>query len=154
MSTTLTPIADAMTAADLIDTLNDLRASLGTRAEVAVVLGGYTCTYPGSPPIHMCLRPDGYGFGKTERTINGASWPEAMDAARQWIANYKITSRDTTIRKMTLAIIELTDEHGKCTSAMLTRREFSADQIEAFHELACQRAGEMCGNAPFRVEFV
>lgn len=147
--TTDTLVTDAMTAPELFAGIQSLRAGLGKSGSVSLIMG----SGPSGAPVYIILRPDGYGVGKVDHSITGTSWSETLAAARQWIANYKITSRDTTIRKMALAIIDLTDTHGECTDAMLTRHEFSADQIQLFHEAACQRAGEMAAGTPFRVVF-
>jgi len=53
---------------------------------------------------------------------------------------------------MALAIIDLTDQHGRCDRAMLTRREFSGAEVDDLKDAACQRASEMSANSPFSVE--
>ncbi len=57
-----------------------------------------------------------------------------------------------TAPRLTLAIIDLTDQNGRCDRAMLARREFSGAEIDALQDAACVRAGELAGNAPFSVE--
>lgn len=147
--TATTEIADAMTAFDVLANLRALNEKLGSRsASVTLVVGAYD-----KEPVYLAIRPDGYAAGAESHSITGKTWAHAIEAAANWIDQSQAVRRDTTIRKMALAVIELTDEHTKCTDAMLKRRDFSVDQIEEFHELACVRAGEMCGNAPFRVEF-
>lgn len=147
MTDTLT-IADTMTATDLLTGIINLRQKLAKSGTVSLAVGS-----DDTSPATLLVRPEGYGGGECQ-IIYGKSWPEVFESARQWIEARKVTFRDSTIRKMALAVIELTDEHGKCTEAMLKRRQFSVEQIAEFHEAACQRANEMCQGAPFRVEFV
>lgn len=151
-TTTKLPATDAMTANDVLTSIRDLAKRVGTKtAMVSVVIS--ESTFSDAAPIYLSIRPDGYASGSRPHTVNGNSWSEAFEAARRWIEQSKTVRRDTTIRKMALAIIELTDEHTECTAAMLKRREFSDEQIVEFHVAACVRAGEMCSGAPFRVVF-
>lgn len=62
--------------------------------------------------------------------------------------------RETLIRRMALAIIDIADEHVTVTAHLLRAKGFRDDEIKATHEAACTRASEMCGNAPFVVEGV
>ena len=71
-------------------------------------------------------------------------------AVRAWIARFAALGNDT-VRRMALAVISLTDEHGTCTEAALIRQGFTADQVADLHEAACERAGVMCHGVPFVV---
>ncbi len=146
-TTTLPPLTEAMTARDLYQHEEDLRVVLGGRADVV--------TRARSDGVHISLYPGGIGSpGYSERAghADGDTWPEAFAAARAWIANHATVHRGNRIRAMALAIIDLTDQHGRCDRAMLTRRDFSGAEVDDLRDAACQRASEMSANSPFRVE--
>ncbi len=143
----LPPLTEAMTAKDLWKHERALRDALGPRGDTGI--------YTNQDGVRITLYPVGLlsstpGY-RTER-VEAATWPEAFAAARAWIANSATVHRDNRIRAMALAIIDLTDQHGKCTRAMLTRRNFSGAEVDALKDAACQRASEMSANAPFAVK--
>ena len=75
----------------------------------------------------------------------------SLVAVRAWIARFAARSF-AAIRRMALAVISLTAEHGTCTEAALIRQGFfTTDQVADLHELACEWAGEMCHGVPFVV---
>ena len=147
METTLElpPLTEAMTAKAVGAHIRALEAMLGDRADI------YSeCRYGSA---RLSIYPAGITYSGNEREhIDAATWPEAFAAARAWIANHATVHRDNRIRAMALAIIALTDQHGECTRAMLTRREFSGAEVDALKDAACQRASEMSANAPFAVK--
>lgn len=148
MSTTTTlPVAEAMTAADLAAHQTAMERLLGPNAHVSFTTGHWKA----KGNAHAQMYPTGI-CGRTPEYAHGDTWDEMIQAAYQWIETNKHVSRNATICRMALAVIELTDEHGKCTEAMLLRRDFSRDTIREMHSLACERAGEMAGNAPFTVK--
>jgi hypothetical protein len=145
---TLPALAEAMTARDVMAWERHLSSMLGSKGAVSLVTSTSSAGC-----VHCWIRPHGYGIGQPEHTIWAPDWPSAIRAAQEWIANRPKVERNATIRKLALAIIELTDEHGKCTVAMLRAKSFDEDEI-ALHAEACVRAGEMAGNTPFSVEGV
>ena len=82
----------------------------------------------------------------------GATWREMVANCEAAIATSRLAHVNATIRKMALAVIELTDEHGKCTNLLLRNRKFTDADIAEFGDAACRRAAEMAGNAPFSIE--
>lgn len=138
-TTTLPPLTEAMTAKDLIEHEEALKA--------AFPAGGICLSFIYSGPyVSFCAG------GMQRETITGETWPEVITKAREWIANHGVVHRDNRIRAMALAIIDLTDQHGRCDRAMLTRREFSGAEVDDLKDAACQRASEMSANSPFSVE--
>lgn len=135
----LPPLAEAMSARDLDAHVRAVRRGFDGGADV-LIRPGCLSVYPGS-----ISKSDGQFF-------RGETWPEMFEPAYAWIANHATVHRDARIRAMALAIIDLTDQHGRCDRAMLTRREFSAAEVDALKDEACKRAGELAGNAPFSVE--
>lgn len=148
-TTTLPPLTEAMTAADLNRHLVALREAVGGVAEVYGSIGRYGA----NGAACLSIYPLGLlNSSKASHCFEADTWPEAFAAARAWIANHATVHRDNRIRAMALAIIGLTDQHGSCTRAMLTRREFSGAEVDDLKDAACVRASEMSANAPFSVE--
>lgn len=147
---TLPALADAMTAAEIHTECVRLAKMIGGKAHVG------TMTDNDDRPDQaatVSVYPTGV-CGREKQFIRAPTWPEAFAAAETWIVNNAVVHRDTMIRRMALAIIDLVDQHTRCTVADLTRRDFTADEVREFHEAACARAGEMAGSAPFSVEGV
>jgi len=144
---TLPPLAEAMTARDLVAHEVALRKSLGPSADVYFSLNGDGAVVSLYPAGMISSAP-----GYSSKWIYQPTWPEAIDAARAWIASHGAVHRDNRIRAMALAIIDLTDQHGRCDRSMLARRNFTVAELDDLTAAACQRAGELAGNAPFRVE--
>lgn len=136
----LPPLAEAMTAADLIVHEQALNALVpGASVNISFISSGPYVSFHGRS-------------GKLRDSIIGATWPEVITEARMWASTHTAVHRDNRIRAMALAIIDLTDQHGRCDRAMLTRREFSGAEVDDLRDAACQRASEMSANAPFSVE--
>ena len=136
-------IADALTVEDV--TL--------LCAEISKIIGQKSNVYANISPNVGCsiaLYPLGICASQGER-FSGATWSEAFRKARKWALTGGVVYSNATIRRMALAVIEITDEHGECTVAALRRQKFDDVEIEAFKEDACQRANEMCQGRPFVV---
>jgi hypothetical protein len=146
-ATTLPPLAEAMTARDLQAHETALARSLGKSASCHVAITDHRGW------VYVSLNPKGLCNDERREVIWAETWPEAIGAAQAWIANRPKVERNATIRKLALAIIEFTDEHGKCTVTHLRAKGFDEDEI-ALHAEACERAGEMCQGSPFSVEGV
>jgi len=139
-TTTLPPLTEAMTARALIEHEESLnQAYAAGRVSVSFIHSGPFVSFSG----------ENY---RTVETIYGETWPEVISKARAWIATHATVHRDSRIRAMALAIIDLTDQHGRCDRAMLMRRSFSGAEVDDLKDAACQRASEMSANAPFVVE--
>jgi hypothetical protein len=140
----LPPLAEAMTAADVHKHVEEIARCLGGKAEC---YGNVSAKGAGVQiyPLGLCGHGD-------DQFIRLPTWPEAITAARTWAATHHTVARDTLIRRLALAILDLTDQHGRCTEAMLRGRDFASADIREHHEAACARAGEMASGAPFRVE--
>jgi hypothetical protein len=150
---TTTTMTEAMTAADLFAECNRLRAAFGPKAEVHLMVqdGRYGA---GDTSVYLSVRPTGeYNRDSPYLTYRGRAWADAFSTAHKDASSYFTVLRNATIRKLALAIIEITDEHGHCTEVLLLSKGFPSTDIADFHVDACVRASEMCANAPFRVVF-
>lgn len=147
-ATTLPPLTEAMTAKDLLVHIDALAKEAGRgRRVTACFLSGY----PDRAAADLTIEAPGDNW-RDRPHFKGETWPEAFALARAWIATHATVHRDNRIRAMALAVIDLTDQFGRCDRAMLVRREFSGTEIDALKDAACQRASEMSANSPFSVE--
>ena len=143
IAATLPPLSDAMTAADLAAHRDDLRCRLGERAHVSVAPDGW------SGAARVSLYED--GMCRDGHTICAPTWPDAIERARAWIATRGVVRRDALIRRMALAIIDISDRDGLCCERALVRAGFSAVEVAQHGADACARADEMCGGKPFAI---
>lgn len=94
-----------------------------------------------------------YGAGSGEyEFFRAPTAAEALGQAEAFASTQAPLRAERAIRKLALDIIDLTDQHGECTVAMLRGRRHDQSDIDAFTDAACIRAGEMSGNAPFEVK--
>lgn len=141
-------ISDAMTSVELDAACRAIQSQLGATASVHAIAGGGGY----SSGETACLIIYHQNYKETEH-FKAHSWPEVFAAAQSWVATHQAVRRNAIVRRMALAVIELTDEHGACTETLLRGKDFTAAEVVEFHEAACVRAGEMTGNAPFSVIF-
>lgn len=124
--------------------LRGLEKSAGAKADarVSIKFDEITCYF----------RPIGWGIDTPSILANGDT-PEAAvaEAARQW-AEMSNSVRVETVKKMSLAIIRLTHEHGGCTDAAL-RAEFDLADVKRYGSEAVTLANNMADNGPFSIEF-
>jgi hypothetical protein len=142
---TLPPLSEAMSARDLQAHETALAKELGPNASVNIAISDYEGW------VYISMNPHGVCNDTGREVIRGEAWPAAIQAAHNWVASRPKVERNAIIRKLALAIIEITDEHGKCTVEHLRAKTFISAEI-ALHAEACVRAGEMCQGAPFSVE--
>lgn len=134
--------------AELRDRIMAIRALLGPSSYVTAGLN--VSSYSTMEP-NVFVYPEGVtGTSKCE-TFSAPTLADALTAAEAWAATYEPIRIDAIIRKLALDILDLTDQHGSVTVAMLRGRGHSGDDISAHKDAACIRAGEMGGNAPFEV---
>jgi hypothetical protein len=146
-TTTLPALAEAMTARDILAWEKHLATQVGSKAHVA-----FTASNGGvERNVHWTVDPKGICNDEGRQYDWAPDWPSAIRAAQAWIANRPKVERNAVIRRLALAIIEITDERTKCTVHDLRAKGFDDDEI-ALHAEACVRAGEMANCAPFTVE--
>jgi len=134
----------AMTPAALGEQCDALAELLGQNASVRVAVSKYSRAHY---EVNVSLEAVGVPY----KVFFAPTWAEAFAQASTFAASLHVVSRNTLIRTMALAIIELTDEHGECSAIRLTGKGFSTANIAAYHQAACVRAGEMAMGAPFAV---
>lgn len=146
-TTELPPLAEAMTASALTAHVKEITRLIGTeKAHVHISPMGY-----GGNDAYIACNTNWCYPGDEAVSFVGKTWPEAIGQAYAWAHSRPAIDRDKLIRRLALAIIDLTDQHGECTERLLRTREFSSAEIREHHEAACTRANEMAGGVPFRV---
>lgn len=142
MSTTKTR---ELTVADIARRCDAIAALVGrAKAEVGLSVRS-------GAEMAVSVHPDGICGVEPSKYFHGPNASKLLDEAEAWAGTRSSVWRDTLIRRLALAIIDITDQHGKCTDALLRGRKFTQDEITQMQEVACQRASEMCANAPFAV---
>ena len=133
------------TVARMQKRLDELRTCLGAQHDVTFMVQANRWVKPG----WCCLMVTQASMAA--KVFNASSFDGALSDAYEWAHTHVALLRNTITRRMALAIIESTDEHGKCTETHLLGRLFSADDIATYRDAACARASEMVGNTPFEV---
>jgi len=134
-----------LTLTEARERMKALRATVGPKADV------YCRLNEGGELITVTVCPFGIvGQGGATLHGKGNTLREAFDAAEAEWAARRSTYVAATIKKMALAIIEITQDIGECSTAAL-RATFSPDEIEAHSADALNLANEMAGNGPFSI---
>lgn len=148
MSTITRPtITEAMTPAGLRAACNELWTILGgkgARVSCIVASDNYDC----AETVALLVYPPKVQNG---HILHAKSWPEVFAAGAEWASAQTLMRRNDLIKRMAFKIMELTDELGSCPEARLRAADFTHDEIVEFHEVACERAAELCRGAPLVV---
>lgn len=114
--------------------------------------------------IDTCINPERndarlvsasmYPAGIVERHVvigYGADFAEAIaDLQEKW-AEHRTKADGALVRKMALAIIEVTGDHGECSDAALRGAGFYQSQIDRIGSLACAEATRLAAGGPFSI---
>jgi hypothetical protein len=143
------PVADAMTASDLVQHARQIAVLIGTKnAECFVSASGHKDNEARVSCYTNWLTT---GADSGHESFSGRTWAEALAQAYAWARTIKIVARDKRIRELALAIVDLTDQHGSCRVEHLRARRFSDAEIAELRDAALTRANEMAGGAPFEI---
>jgi hypothetical protein len=137
-----------MTAAEIRQNCQDIAALLGgNRADAKLLINSADAVETNFVTV-MCRHDSStslYHF------VHGSTYSETFSKARAWAERDRTGYRDTLVRRMAVAVIDITAEHGHCVPALLRMKGFTDADIAALHEEACARASEIAGKAPFSV---
>ena len=131
-----------MNVPEIQKALHELRKMGSSKAEISLTIL--------TDDVHCFFRPTGYG--EDNPCIGGhGNTPEQCiaDARRQWNEMSERVSAETT-KKLALAIIRITHEHGHCTDAAL-RAEFDSADLQKYGSEAVTLANAMAENGPFEI---
>lgn len=90
-------------------------------------------------------------IGQHKVHAKGDSFEEAIKNLRaKWDEEKSLANRNA-IRKMALAIIEITTDRGECSDAALRGAGFFQSQIDRIGPLACEEATRLAAGGPFSI---
>ena len=136
-----------MSAADLYAACREIADSLGPKAEVSASVSAFV--YAANGPS-VSIHPNGIGNSGGTRCFSD-TWQGALAAAREWAAAYVPKQDETLIRRLALAIIDLSEPGQALTVPALRQRGFSTEEITEHHAAACALATAKCNGAAFSV---
>lgn len=138
----------ATTPAQIKNSLAAIVKEAGPRAYADVTVS--VSDYP-TAMVSAVLYPEGVGGRVHSIRVSGESFSEALTKLRAaWDAG-KDKAQAILLRKMALAVIEISTDIGACTDAALRGRDFSQDQIDRFGALACEEATRLAAGGPFSI---
>lgn len=101
---------------------------------------------------HVCAYPNGIS-ASLSIVGEAATWEEAFNELHAKIIEQAAQRRAERIRKLALAIIDLTDSHNEATDSSLRQCGFSDTELKDLGSEACALADQMAGRGPFAIEF-
>lgn len=131
---------DCMTSVEIVAESIRLGKLLGPQGRAFFITSGE----------NMCLAYVATPSGTSTHTY-GNSWPELIEVVEAKINKEVGSLRAQTIRRMALAIIDITDRLSACSDTNLRADKFDAAEIAEFHLDACDLAEKMASKGPFRV---
>ncbi|MFH5924578.1 hypothetical protein [Roseomonas xinghualingensis] len=138
------PPQDAMSVSALWQHLEVLRGMFGSDAETSAHIGANRFS---DGQASVTIYPQGVGRS-TAKSFRAPTWPAALSFAYSWAQTRGPVEREAAIRRLALDIIDITDAEGACSVSALKRR---GSYVAELVDVACQRATEIAGNAPFSV---
>lgn len=138
-----------MTPQEYRDAINGLTPKIGLKAEI------YTSFNNEGKFFHAAIYPQGIvGSSRGEDgylRVEGDTFADLFENLTAGWTEYEKRHRTQIIRKMALAIIQVTADLGECTDAAL-RQQFDVGQIAAYGDDACREANEIAGKGPFKIK--
>lgn len=137
-----------MTPVEIKNALAEIRAEGSKNAYVSISIA-VSGTRDGNTVIASFYPEDLTGRHHVDG--RGEGFAEAIeDLRRNWDAAKALADKNT-IRKMALAIIEITGDQGECSDAALRGAGFYQPQIDRIGFLACAEATRLAAGGPFSI---
>lgn len=138
-----------LTHAEARDAFKALAREMGANAEVSV--GLHINSYSIDKTILAAsFWPEGLTGNGLHLSVKADTYRELLEAAEAEWTECSDLHASNTIRKMALAIIEITADLGECTDAAL-RAKFDGADVTRYGDRACEAATEMASNGPFSI---
>ncbi|MGO4263983.1 hypothetical protein, partial [Lysobacter sp. TAB13] len=125
------------------------RASLPAAGPAAWADLSVSTEHPDESAVRGVLYPQGIAAGHCIHG-RGPDFAEALEDLRSNWAQARSLADRNSIRRMALAIIEITGDQGECADAALRGAGFDQKQIERLGALACSEATRLAAGGPFR----
>lgn len=127
-----------------------LRAIAGEAGPAAWADLSVSIEHPDESAVRGVLYPQGIAAGHCIHG-RGPGFAEALDDLRRNWAQARALADRNSIRRMALAIIEITGGQGECSDAGLRGAGFDQEQIARLGALACSEATRLTAGGPFRI---
>lgn len=125
-----------------------LAALVGPKCEVFINISGHRSD---DAVCSISVYSSGMIDTRKAERFPGKTFAECFDAANEYCIGATDKYTADLVRRMGLAIIDITDRLGACSDLNLKAENFSRDEIASYHIQACEAASRMSGNAPFAV---
>src|SRR5690606_29705401 len=115
-----------MTPAEIKDRIEAIAKSIGPKAYVSIIV---STGYDTHGLVTASLWPEDL-TGEHHVTARADTFAKALDKLEAAWAGARDLADKNTIRKMALAVIEITGDQGQCSDAALRGADFSQQQID------------------------
>lgn len=137
-----------MTPVEIRDALAAIAAECGPKGYASVSIT--VSPYRKGSTVTATLYPEDV-VGRHHVNAEGQTFAEAIANLRAaWEAARNLADKNT-IRKMALAIIEITGDQGACSDAALRGAGFYQPQIDRMGAMACEEATRLAAGGPFQI---
>jgi hypothetical protein len=139
-----------MEAKELSQALSELRRAIGPEAELYCSVDDERNGVMRGGCVYLSIRP--YGILKEPSIgIYADTFEDVLVKARATWQQHMAAFTADKIKKMALAVIRLTFEHGECTDKALRKEGFAYEDIKVHGAAAVEQANTMAGNRPFKI---
>lgn len=135
-----------LTHAEAVDAFRQIKADIGSNAYVSVSLN--VDPWAGGGILLASIYPEGVSKNAVRVTAN--TFAELLALAKAKVVERTDTLGAKTIREMALRIISITADEGSCSEFSLCKA-FSAGEVKAYGDRACEEATRIAGNGPFLI---
>jgi hypothetical protein len=137
-----------MNPSEIRDALAEIRAegSADAYISLSISISGHSSGHE----ISASFYPDDI-IGKHKVHAKGESFEAAIKNLREKWDEAKGLADRNVVRKMALAIIEITTDHGECSDAALRGAGFYQGQVDRMGTLACEEATRLAAGGPFAI---
>jgi hypothetical protein len=136
-----------MTPAEIKDRIEAFAKSIGPKAYVSISVSTGSDTHG---LVIASLWPESL-TGEHHVTVRADTFAKALDKLEAAWDDARDLADKNTIRKMALAIIEITGDQGRCSDAALRGAGFSQQQIDRLGSRACAEATRLASGGPFEI---
>lgn len=137
-----------MTPVEIRDALVEIATECGPKGYASVSIS--VSPYRGDPEVSATLYPEDI-VGRHCISVKGETFSEAIANLRSAWDDKRNLADKNTIRKMALAIIEITGDQGECSDAALRGAGFYQPQIDRMGAMACEEATRLAAGGPFQI---
>lgn len=134
-----------MTPVEIRDALAEIANEAGPQAYASLSVATDRSE---SQPVYVSLYPEGI-TGRHCVSAHADSFANALAGLRAKWDEARALADKNSIRKMALAIIEITTDQGGCSDTALRGAGFFQQQIDRIGKPACEEATRLAAGGPF-----